>query len=372
MPSRIDIDPYEVLGVPRDATIDEIKRAYRKLAMEYHPDKNPGDPVCEEKFKRISEAYGILSDPQKRAAYDRGDFATFEQFFSSFDMTDAFSIFSQIFDGFFGTQRTHRQEYSQRGKSLKVSIELTLEEIATGIEKTIKLRHYVVCSECGGKGYPQGEHLQKCPQCGGTGQLRHIGRSFFGTITRLVTCPTCRGVGVIPSKICKNCGGEGRVEKNEKIKVKIPAGVEDGLVMRISGRGDAGIGGGAAGDLFVVIQQKKHKKFKRRGRDIITTIPVGIATAAIGGNVKIEALNGEKLELKIPPGTQFGDILTIKGAGLPDAHSGQRGNILVQIVVIVPHKLTREQKKALKELAKNEPEPSERIVNEMLRRFGVK
>lgn len=372
MPRQTKIDPYEVLGVSHDASLDEIKRAYRKLAMAYHPDKNPGDPNAEEKFKQISEAYEILSNPQKRNSYDRGDFSNFDQFFGGFDLSDAFSIFSNLFGNLWGGGgRAERQEYSQQGESLRVVVEVSLEEILTGAGKTIKLRHYVPCPECGGKGYPPGESLQRCPQCGGTGQLRQVGRSFLGTVTRIVTCPTCRGTGVIPTKICQRCGGEGRIEKVDKIKVKIPAGIKEGQVLRIGGKGNSGTGGGFAGDLFVVVREKKHDKFVRRGKDIITTLSVSIVQAALGGDIEIDGLNGERYKISIPAGTQFGDIISVKGAGLPNMHSGKRGDLLLQTIVIVPERLSRKQKKLLEQLKEIDEKPKQRTIQELLKRFGI-
>ncbi|MCD6419047.1 molecular chaperone DnaJ [bacterium] len=372
MARRTKIDPYEVLGVSRDASLDEIKQAYRKLAMTYHPDRNPGDPHAEEKFKQISEAYEILSDPQKRSAYDRGDIFDYDQFFGGFDLSDAFDIFSQIFGDMWGDNFRHkRQDYSRQGESLRVAVDVSLEEVLTGTEKTIKLRHYITCPDCNGKGYPPGESLERCPQCGGTGQLRQVGRSFFGTVTRIVTCPTCRGTGVKPSKICHRCGGEGRIETTEKIRIKIPAGIEDGKVLRIPGKGNSGTGGGFSGDLFVVVREKKHKKFTRRGNSIVTTLPISTILAAIGGEIEIEGLGGEKHKVEIPPGTQFGDIIPIKGAGLPDIHTGKRGDMLVQIILIVPEKLSKRQRKLLEEFFKTEERPKTSTISKLLKRFGV-
>ncbi len=378
MPERRNIDPYEVLGVPRDASLEEIKSAYRRLAMKYHPDRNPGDPEAEEKFKQISEAYEILSDPKKRAAYDRGDFGTYEDLIEGFDLSDAFEIFSRLFgdfDDFFGTTvrgyPRGEKVYSYPGENLRVTVEVSLEEIATGTEKTIRLTHYVPCPDCGGRGFPPGEGLRTCPQCGGSGQLRQVGRSFFGTVTRIVTCPTCNGTGRIPSRICKRCGGEGRIRTTERIKVKIPAGVADGQVLRIPGKGNAGTGGGRPGDLYVVVRQKPHKLFTRRGNDLVMQLPVGIATAALGGTAKVVGIMGEKYTVKIPAGTQFGDLLRIRGGGLPDIHTGRRGDLLLQIIVVVPERLTREQKAALEKLLSTEP-PRGAAVTKLVNKFGIR
>lgn len=372
MPSRKNINPYEVLGVPQDADTDEIKRAYRRLAMKYHPDKNPGNPAAEEKFKRISEAYEILVDSHKRTAYDRGDFGIFDQFFDSFNLSDAVSIFSQFFGDIWGNQHSAGpREYAQQGESLRAAVEVSLEEVAKGAEKTIKLHHYVPCEQCKGRGFPEGEGLKQCPQCNGTGQLRQMGRSLFGTVTRIVACPTCNGTGKIPSKICKTCAGSGRIEVKEQMKVKIPAGIADGQILRLNGKGNVGIGGGRTGDLFIVVREKPHTRFIRRDADIIATFPIGIARAALGGTMDIEGITGNTVKFKVLAGAQFGDIIRIKGAGLPRMNSERRGDMLIQVIVIVPDKLSRKQKELLTELSKQEKKPEPGKVKELLRRFGA-
>ncbi|MCD6531821.1 J domain-containing protein, partial [bacterium] len=343
-----NFDPYEVLGVSRDATLDEIKSAYRRLAMKYHPDRNPDDPEAEEKFKQIAEAYEILSDPKKREMYDRGGFRDVGDFFGGrgFSYDDAMSIFEQIFGDlgdFFGggfdvhTRRTSRtRSYAQPGESLRVFLDLRLDEIYRGTEKTITVSRYDTCPECGGRGYPPGEGLRTCPQCGGKGVITQVGRSIFGTVQRVVTCPTCGGTGQVPSKICKRCGGTGRVRRSEKIRVKIPAGIEDGQILRVPGKGNAGIGGGPPGDLLIVVQEIPHPKFARKGADLYTSYPIKVSTAVLGGTRTFKHIDGEEFEINIPPSTQFGDILVLRGKGMPIPGTSRRGNLIIQFLVIIP------------------------------------
>ncbi|MCD6596010.1 molecular chaperone DnaJ [bacterium] len=379
-----NIDPYEILGVPKDASIDEIKSAYRKLAMKYHPDRNPDDPNAEEKFKRLSEAYEILSNPKKRDIYDRGGVSNFNDFFQQgYDVSDAMSIFEQIFGGLttangmwggggFGqNMRTQKQSYAQQGESLRIAVDISLEEIYKGVEKTVTVSHFETCSVCGGKGYPHGEKLRKCPQCGGTGRVREVGRSFFGTVQRISTCPTCGGSGSIPTKICTKCKGTGRIRASEKIKVKIPAGIDNGQILRVAGKGNVGIHGGRPGDLLIIIREIAHKKFVRKGNDIYTSYPIKITTAALGGKRKFKNVDGTEIEIEIPAGTQFGDILRLKGKGLPSPGTSRHGNVIIQFIVLVPDKLTRKQKELLKKFAEDEKQPKKSAIENVIRKYGI-
>lgn len=378
MATYSNIDPYEVLGVSRDASLDEIKRAYRQLAMKYHPDKNPGDPNAEEKFKRISEAYQILSNPQKRSMYDRGGMTDMGDMFSGgFDIYDAMSLFEQMmgdmfdFGGFGRSRPQARKSYQRQGESLRVAVDLSMKEIYTGTEKTITISRYDTCATCKGKGYPPGESLKQCPQCGGRGRIIQVTRGLIGTIKRESTCPTCEGTGHIPTKICTDCQGRGRAKVEERIKVKIPAGIGDGQILRVPGKGNAGITGGSPGDLLVIIRQIPDKKFVRQGSNILTSFPIKISTAVLGGKRTFTHIDGEKIEIEIPQGTQFGDTIKIKNKGMPIPGSTRKGDLIIHFVIIVPDKLTRKQKELMEQFAKDEKQPGKNIIDRIMRRFGL-
>jgi len=373
MPHQTQIDPYEVLGVSSNATLDEIKNAYRKLAMEHHPDRNPDNPNAEERFKEISEAYEILSDSQKRSMYDNGGFGNFEDFVGGFDMSDAFSIFESIFGNIWGggVSRSQRSQNRTRpGESLRIAIDLTLEEIFSGTEKEIKIAHYTTCPECSGRGYPDGEKLEVCPHCGGTGQIRQMQRSIFGTTVRFAPCVTCGGTGQKPTKVCKNCDGTGRIRTEEKLKIQIPAGISGGQILRLDGKGNAGIGGGHPGDLHVIVREIQHERFIRKEADLLTTFPIGISTATIGRKRIFENIDGEEIEIEIPKGTQFGNILKLKGKGFPRINGSKNGDLIIQFIIVIPKKLTRKQKKLLEEFAEDEKLPPKDIVQDILHKLG--
>jgi molecular chaperone DnaJ len=360
-------DYYEVLGVGRDATEDAIKKAYRKLAVKYHPDKNPGDKQAEEKFKEATEAYEVLKDPQKRSQYDQLGHAGvsgqggFEGFggFGGFDLSDALRAFMRDFGGFGGmedffggaTRRsTRRGRRVERGEDLQIKISLTLEEIATGVEKKIKLKRFVKCDHCGGSGAESGGGFETCPQCKGTGELRRVSRSLFGQIVNVTTCNMCGGEGRIVANPCHVCRGEGRVKGTSNINVKIPPGVATGNYIPIRGSGNVGRRGGPAGDAIVIIEEKSHPVFQRRGNDLITEVAVNYPLAAMGGEVEVPILKG-KVKLKIPAGTQSGKIFRIRGKGLPGLNSYSTGDELVRIIVWVPDKLSPEEKELIRKLA---------------------
>ena len=357
-------DYYEVLGLARGATAEEVKKAYRKLAVQHHPDKNPGDHTAEEKFKELGEAYDVLSEPDKRAAYDRYGHAAFAQgtaagpggaggggFHDPFDVfREVFGqsgggIFEQFFGGGGGGGGTDR-EGRQRGSDLRYDMQITLEEAALGCEKEIELNKLDACGKCSGSGAESGSRAMNCPMCGGRGQVISS-RGFFQVSQ---SCPRCRGTGHVIEKPCKACDGEGRVESRSRIKLKIPAGIMDGSRLRSSRNGEAGIRGGPPGDLYVVIHIKEHTVFDREEDDLYCEVPVSFATATLGGEIKVPTLEGKAM-LKIPAGTQGGTVFKLRGKGMPVVNSSGRGDLMVRVLVEVPTKLNSQQRKKLEEFA---------------------
>jgi molecular chaperone DnaJ len=339
-------DYYEVLGVERTSTEVEIKRAYRTLAVKHHPDKNPGDTESEEKFKEAAEAYSVLSDSQKRASYDRfghsaGGAAGFDPGFSNIE--DIFDLFG--FGDMFG-QRGGRRTTVQRGADLRYDLEITLEEAATGKEEKLRIPRLETCGECDGKGAEKGTSPENCIACAGTGQTRYQ-QGFFSVMR---TCSNCGGKGQIIRNPCKKCGGAGRVEKEKSLEIKIPAGVETGSRLRITGEGEAGVNGGPAGDLFVVLHVKEHEMFERQGANLYSAAPITFAQAALGTDIQVKTLDGEE-ELKIPAGTQTGSIFRIKSQGMPALGGRGKGDLFVAVTLITPKTLTKEQRKLLEQLA---------------------
>jgi molecular chaperone DnaJ len=347
-------DYYEVLGVGRNAPEDEIKRAYRKLAVKFHPDKNPDDPHAEEKFKELGEAYDVLMDADKRAAYDRFGHAAFEQGGAGFrgGFHDPFDIFREVFGGgggifetFFGGAGTHGED-RQRGSDLRYDMQITLEEAAFGVEKEIEVRKLDTCDKCNGTGAEPGSRTINCPACGGRGQVISS-RGFFHVSQ---TCPRCRGVGHIIEKPCRQCDGEGRIEAASRIKLKIPAGIADGSRLRSARNGEAGIRGGPQGDLYVVIHIKEHKIFQRDGDNLYCEVPIPFTVAALGGEVAVPTLEG-KAHLKVPVGTQSGQMFKLRGRGIVNVNGRDRGDLLARLIVEVPTRLNTEQRQALEEFA---------------------
>lgn len=339
-------DYYEILGIERTATEVEIKRAYRTLAVKHHPDKNPGDAEAEEKFKEAAEAYAVLSDSQKRGAYDRfghsaGAGAGFDAGFSNIE--DIFDLFG--FGDMFG-QRGGRRATVQRGADLRYDLEITLEEAATGKEEKLRIPRLETCGECNGKGAEKGTSAENCITCGGSGQTRYQ-QGFFSVMR---TCSNCGGKGQIIRNPCKNCRGAGRVEKEKTLEIKIPAGVETGSRLRVNGEGEAGVGGGPAGDLFVVLHVREHEMFERQGANLYSAVPITFAQAALGTEVNVKTLDGEE-ELKIPAGTQTGTIFRIKSQGMPALGGRGKGDLFVAVTLITPKTLTKEQRKLLEQLA---------------------
>ena len=345
-------DYYEVLGVSRTATDVEIKAAYRKLAIKHHPDKNPDDHTAEEKFKEAAEAYSVLSDAQKRAAYDRFGHAATGAGAGGAGFNPGFTNIEDIFDLFgfgdmFGGGRGGASRSSaQRGADLRYDLEITLEEAAAGKEEKLRIPRLEKCEECEGKGTEKGTQPETCITCSGSGQTRYQ-QGFFSVMR---TCPNCGGKGQIIKNPCKKCHGAGRVEKEKTLEVKIPAGVETGSRLRINGEGEAGTGGGHSGDLFVVIHVKEHEIFERQGANLYSAVPISFAQAALGAEIKVPTLDGEE-ELKIPAGTQTGTVFRVRSKGMPALGGRGRGDLFVAVTLITPKSLTKEQRKLLEQLA---------------------
>ena len=347
-------DYYEVLGVQRNVSEEEVKRAYRKLAVKFHPDKNPDDPHAEEKFKEIGEAYDVLMDPDKRAAYDRFGHAAFAQGTAARGgFHDPFDIFREVFGGagggifetFFGSVGS-RGEDRQRGSDLRYDMQIKLEEAAFGVEKEIEIRKLDTCDKCQGSGAEPGSRAINCPACGGRGQVISS-RGFFQVSQ---TCPRCRGAGQIIEKPCHQCQGEGRLEKMSRIMLKIPAGIADGSRLRSSRNGEAGTRGGPHGDLYVVIHIKEHKIFQREDDNLYCEVPIPFSSAALGGEVDVPTLEG-KANLKVPAGTQSGQIFKLRGKGIVNVNGRERGDLLARLIVEVPTRLNAEQRQKLEEFS---------------------
>src|SRR5437868_1044910 len=351
-------DYYEVLGVGRSTSEEEIKRAYRKLAVKFHPDKNPNDLHAEEKFKELGEAYDVLMDADKRAAYDRFGHAAFAQGTAARGggFHDPFDIFREVFGGagggggifetFFGGGMASDREARHRGSDLRYDMQITLEEAAFGVEKEIEVRKLDACGKCEGKGAEPGSRTINCPACGGRGQVISS-RGFFQVSQ---TCPRCRGAGQIIEKPCRVCGGEGRVENTSRIKLKIPAGISDGSRLRSSRNGEAGIRGGPPGDLYVVLHLKEHEVFQREEDDLYCELPVSFAIAALGGEIPVPTLEG-KANLRIPAGTQSGQVFKLRGKGIANLEGRGRGDLLARVIVEVPTRLNSEQRRKLEEFS---------------------
>lgn len=342
-------DYYEVLGLDRSASEEEIKRAFRKLAFQYHPDRNKEDGA-EEKFKEINEAYGVLSDPEKRTTYDRfGQVGGgFGRGFGDFDI---FRGFGDIFDSFFGGATTATRRGPRQGTDLRYNLTIPFEEAVFGCEKEIETWRIENCSLCHGVGCEPGNQPSRCPECNGTGQVRRVQRSSFGRFVNVTTCNRCGGDGRIITKPCPQCQGSGREEKARRIVVNIPAGVDDGSQIRLSGEGNAGSWGGGAGNLYVILSVPEHPFFKRRGDDILYDLPINFAQAALGDEVEVPTVDNPIL-LKIPPGTQTGKLFRLKQKGVPHLRRGGRGDQLVMVHVVTPETLTEEQQRLFQELAK--------------------
>jgi molecular chaperone DnaJ len=349
-------DYYEVLGVGRNASEEEVKRAYRRLAVKFHPDKNPDDPHAEEKFKELGEAYDILMDSDRRAAYDRFGHAAFASGGAGFGgFHDPFDIFREVFSGggfgggifetFFGGAGA-RSEDRQRGSDLRYDMQNGLEEAAFGVEKEIEIEKLDTCDKCHGSGAEPGSRTINCPTCGGRGQVISS-RGFFHVSQ---TCPRCRGAGEIIEKPCPKCHGEGRMEKLSRVKLKIPAGIREGSQLRSSHSGEAGVRGAPPGDLYVIIRIREHKIFQRENDDLYCEVPIAFSLAALGGEVDVPTLEG-KAHLKVPAGTQSGQMFKLRGKGITNVNGRGRGDLFARLIVEVPSRLNAEQRRRLEEFA---------------------
>jgi molecular chaperone DnaJ len=367
-------DYYEVLGVNRKASDQELKSAYRKLALQHHPDRNPGDHHAEEKFKEINEAYAVLSNPDSRTRYDRfghagvgssaasGSWGTAD--FGGFE-----DILGDLFGDIFGGGRGSRRGGAQRGSDLRYDLEITLEQAAAGYKTQINVPRLEACETCKGSGAAPGTSPTTCNVCGGAGQVR-FQQGFF-SVSR--TCNQCRGSGRIIASYCKTCHGQGRVEKGRQIEIKIPAGVDSGARLRLAGEGEAGTNGGPAGDLYVVINVKEHEIFERQGNNLYVNAPISFSQAALGAEIKVLTLDGDET-LTIPEGTQTGSIFRLKGKGIVSLQGHGRGDLFVVVTIITPKKLTREQRRLLEQFSaieeKQNSGPAKRLGNKVKDIFG--
>ena len=359
-------DYYEILGLKKDATPEEIKKAYRKLALKYHPDRNSSDRGAEAKFKEINEANQVLGNPEKRARYDQygsaegmGGFDFQGRGFSDFGN---FGDFGDIFDSFFGTRTrgSERGTRPQKGANLRYNLEISFEDAAFGKETKIEVPNWETCSICKGSGAKPGTSPQTCPDCHGTGEIKRTQSTIFGQFVNVNTCPRCAGEGKIIKDLCANCSGTGKVKKNRKVKIKIPAGVDTGHQLRVTGMGEPGERGGPSGDLYIVLYVKSHKIFERTGIDISCTRSINFVKAALGGVTAVPTLE-EKVNLKIPAGTQSNTLFKLRGKGIFKIGTQQRGNQYVKIIVEIPTKMNDKQRNLLLEYAKLDGEDIEKL-----------
>lgn len=377
-------DYYEVLGVSKTATQDELKKAYRKLARKYHPDLNKDNEEAAEKFKECNEAYSVLSDDQKRAQYDQFGHAAFENGgmgggggfggaggFGGFGGSGMEDIFDMFFGGQGGRGGSRAKTGPQRGADLRFDLEITFEEAAFGLEKEINLYRDETCDHCHGEGAEPGSKVESCPECNGTGYVRFTQNTMFGQMVNERPCSRCKGEGKIISEPCKECRGKGTGKRNKKLKVKIPAGVDNGSRLRVSGEGEAGAKGGPNGDLYVYLYVKPHKFFERDGTTVLCEVPINIVQATLGADIKVPTLDGQ-VTMKVPEGTQPGKVLRLKGKGIPSLRGGSRGDQLVRIKVVVPTKLSDKQKDALRKFAdisKDNINPEEKSFMDKVKDF---
>jgi molecular chaperone DnaJ len=380
-------DFYDILGVARDASEAEIKKAYRRLAMEHHPDRNNGDPAAEERFKEAAEAYEVLRDPEKRSRYDRFGLAGVRGGaasgfgFSHFDLSEALNIFMRDFGGlggfdalFGGRDRSRRSH--RRGQDIQIALRLTLEDVAHGTNRKVKLKALERCERCSGKGAEPGAGVQSCGTCNGIGEVRRAAQSIFGQFVSVSACPTCHGEGTITSEPCRECRGDGRGRRERVVEVEIPPGVSSSHYLTLRGKGAAGPRGGPAGDLIVQLEIEDDPRFERHGDDLVYDLLISFSQAALGAEFTIPTPDGEE-RVEVPPGTQAGAIMSLRGKGLPNLDHGRKGTLHVRIQVWTPTKLTPELKDLMDQLAELEGDPPKdesigrRFWNKMKEAFGA-
>lgn len=352
-------DYYEILGVEKSASQEELKKAYRKIAIKFHPDKNPDDPTAEDKFKEAAEAYEVLNNPEKRRRYDQFGHQGLNGggggFNGGMSMDDIFSQFGDVFSegspfsSFFGGGGGGQGRRVRKGTDLRIKLKLNLEEIANGVEKKIKVKRHVSCTVCGGNGAKNGSSLQNCGTCNGAGQVRKVVNTMLGQMVSTSTCPTCNGEGKIVSERCEPCHGEGRVLQEEVIPIRVPAGVSEGMQLSMSSKGNAPIRGGVPGDLLIVIEEAEDELLKRDGQNVIYDLYISFADAALGTNTEVPTIDG-KVKIKIEPGTQSGKILRLKGKGIKEINGYNRGDQLIHINIWTPKQLTRDETLILERL----------------------
>jgi molecular chaperone DnaJ len=353
-------DYYEILNVTRSSSADEIKKAYRKVAMQYHPDRNPGDKAAEEKFKEAAEAYEVLSDNERKAQYDRfghagmrgngggGHYSNMDDIFSQFGDIFGDNAFESFFGG--GGRRSSGRSRGVRGSNLRVKIKLNYEEIAKGVNKQIKVKKYVSCNICNGSGAKDKNSVQTCGTCGGSGQVRKVSNTFLGQMQTVTTCPTCNGEGSTITHKCGNCKGEGRVYGEETVSIDIPAGVQEGMQLSVGGRGNAGERGGPNGDLLILIEEEPHAELHRDGINVGHELHISFTDAVFGTQVEVPTIDG-RAKIKIPPGTQSGKIFRLKGKGFPAVNSYEKGDQLISVNVWTPQHVSAEERSMLEKIS---------------------